>query len=314
MRSIALACCVSVIAAPAFAQIVRVSVSSAGVEANGPSGPPSISSSGRFVVFASAATNLVTGDTNALVDIFLRDRDTDADGIFDEPAAVATTRVSLGPSSAQPDAASSAPVISADGRYVAFVSTASNLAAGANGLPQVYRVDRTTGNIVRVSESVSGDAGDADSGAPAISADGDVVAFQSRATNLVTDAGSALLGVFVREITADRNTRISPLAQVPGPNTGTAYVWPTISDNGVRVAYQGITVAVGGSAFVFDRTTGVTQLATESGDVRALAISGSGLEVIWRTSTSVARRAIDSGAALKTMQEYVRVTSSFANA
>ena len=63
------------------------------------------------------------------------------------------------------------------------------------------------------------------------------------------------------------------------------------------MAYQGITVAVGGSAFVFDRTTGVTQLATESGDVRALAISASGLEVIWRTSTSVARRVIDSGAA-----------------
>ena len=63
------------------------------------------------------------------------------------------------------------------------------------------------------------------------------------------------------------------------------------------MAYQGITVAVGGSAFVFDRTTGVTQLATESGDVRALAISASGLEVIWRTSTSVARRIIDSGAA-----------------
>ena len=66
--------------APAFAQVARVSVSSAGVEANGPSGPPSISGNGRFVVFASAATNLVAGDTNALVDIFLRDRDTDADG------------------------------------------------------------------------------------------------------------------------------------------------------------------------------------------------------------------------------------------
>ncbi len=69
------------------------------------------------------------------------------------------------------------PSISADGRYVAFVSTATNLVAGANGLPQVYRVDRTTATIVRVSESAAGDAGDADSGAPAISADGDVVAF-----------------------------------------------------------------------------------------------------------------------------------------
>ena len=150
MRSIVLACCLSAIASPALAQVVRVSVSSAGVEANGPSGPPSISGNGRFVVFASAATNLVAGDTNAVTDIFLRDRDTDADGILDEAGAVATTRISLGPSAAQADGPSSAPVISADGRYVAFVSTATNLVAGANAFEQIYRVDRTNGEVVRV--------------------------------------------------------------------------------------------------------------------------------------------------------------------
>jgi hypothetical protein len=299
MRPIVLACCLSAVAAPAFAQVVRVSVSTAGLEANGPSGPPSISGNGRFVVFASAATNLVAGDTNAVPDIFLRDRDTDADGILDEAGAVATTRIGLGPGAAQPDAASSDPVISADGRYVAFVSTATNLIAGANGLPQVYRVDRTTGDIVRVSESASGDPGGADSGAPAISANGDVVAFQSRATNLVADAGSDLLGIFVREVTVDRTTRISPL-----PSAGAdrlAYVAPTISDDGSRVAYLAIAVLVGGRAFVFDRTTGATQLVTESGDVAAVAISASGLEVAWRTSTSVARRVVDSGAATQTL-------------
>ena len=66
MRFIVLACSLSAIAAPAVAQVVRVNVSTAGVEANGPSGPPSISGNGRFVVFASTATNLVAGDTNAL--------------------------------------------------------------------------------------------------------------------------------------------------------------------------------------------------------------------------------------------------------
>jgi WD40-like Beta Propeller Repeat len=297
MRSIVLACSLSAIASPALAQIVRVSVSTAGVEANGPSGPPSISGDGRYVVFASDATNLVTGDTNGVADVFLRDRDTDADGIFDEAGAVATTRISLGPSAAQADAASLEPAITPDGRYVAFVSAASNLAPDANGSPQVYRLDRTTGGIVRVSESTAGAAGDAASGAPAISADGDVVAFQTRATNLGADAGSGSLGIVVREITADRTTRITPPPQSPGPNPGIAYVGPSISDDGTRVAYLAITFLAGGTGFVFDRTTGATQLATESGDVGAVAISASGLEVIWRTADAVARRVIDSGAA-----------------
>ena len=123
------------IAVPATAQITRASVSTAGAEANGPSGPPSISGNGRFVVFASAATNLVAGDTNAVADIFLRDRDIDADGIFDEAGAVSTTRISLGPSAVQADGPSSSPVISADGRYVAFVSTHSSRSTGSTAPP-----------------------------------------------------------------------------------------------------------------------------------------------------------------------------------
>ena len=92
----ALAVVVFVIAAaPAAAQIARVSVSTAGAQANGPSRNPSISADGRYVVFDSAATNLVDGDTNEQVDVFLRDRDVDADGNFDEPGGVSTIRVNL---------------------------------------------------------------------------------------------------------------------------------------------------------------------------------------------------------------------------
>ena len=68
-----------------------------------PQRSPAISGDGRFVAFASAATNLVADDTNGLTDIFLRDRDTDADGIFDEAGAVATTRLSVGPGGVQSD-------------------------------------------------------------------------------------------------------------------------------------------------------------------------------------------------------------------
>ena len=73
---------------------VRVSVSSAGVAANSDSRDPSISSTGRFVTFRSLASNLVSSDGNSTWDIFVHDRDADGDGIFDEPGAVLTERVS----------------------------------------------------------------------------------------------------------------------------------------------------------------------------------------------------------------------------
>src|SRR4051794_6323774 len=130
------------LAAPATAQVVRISVSAAGAEGNGPSTAPAISGDGRFVVFASAASNLVADDTNGLADIFLRDRDTDGDGVFDEPGAVATTRLNLGPGGVQADHASSDPAITPDGRFVCFVSKADNLVPGVPvDVLQVYRLD-----------------------------------------------------------------------------------------------------------------------------------------------------------------------------
>jgi hypothetical protein len=78
-----------------------------------------MSADGRYVVFASTASNLVAGDTNGVSDVFLRDRDTDADGTFDEAGAVATTRISLGPGATQADGASTQPAISADGLRLA---------------------------------------------------------------------------------------------------------------------------------------------------------------------------------------------------
>ena len=78
----------------AAGQVVRISVATDGTLANESSLVPSLSQDGRFVAFLSFASNLVPGDTNGVADIFLRDRDTDADGVFDEPGAVSTIRVS----------------------------------------------------------------------------------------------------------------------------------------------------------------------------------------------------------------------------
>jgi hypothetical protein len=264
------------VAAPAAAQITRVSISTAGVEANGPSGPPSVSADGRYVVFASTATNLVAGDTNGVSDVFLRDRDTDGDGIFDEAGAVATTRISLGPGATQATGPSSQPAISADGRFVAFASTAPNLVAGANAASQIYRVDRTTGAVIRVSESAAGAAGDQPSTEPAISANGDAIAFTSTALNLVADAGSAQPHVFLREVTADRTARLSPLDQ-----SQSQYGRPSISATGARVAYVVVPASVSAprSVFVSDAATGGVQAAFQTA-IAAGAISASGLHVV----------------------------------
>jgi len=100
-------------------EIERVSVDNGGVEGNDDSEYPSISSDGRYVAFTSHATNLVTGDTNTVSDVFVYDRSTDT-----------IERVSVDNSGVQGDDVSEYPNISPDGRYVAFESDAANLVTG----------------------------------------------------------------------------------------------------------------------------------------------------------------------------------------
>jgi hypothetical protein len=143
---------------------------------------PVISSDGRYVAFASAAANLVANDTNGASDVFVRDRTT-----------ALTSRASVTTSGAQANASSANPAISDDGRYVAFDSTASNLAvtdvAGApdtdtNGVSDVFRRDRTTNRTYRVSKAnASSPEPNGGSFSPSISGNGQTVAFESDANN-----------------------------------------------------------------------------------------------------------------------------------
>ena len=117
----------------------RVSISTAGDQGNGISASASISGNGRYVAFSSSSTNLVPNDTNARGDIFVRDM-----------TLGTTTRVSVSSSGIQGDGGSSNPVISADGRYVAFVSSATNLVSGdTNGQTDVFVHDTQTGTTTR---------------------------------------------------------------------------------------------------------------------------------------------------------------------
>lgn len=189
----------------------RVNVSSTGVVAlNEDSDRPVISADGRFVAFQSKADNLVDDDkptfdsvncnTNACTgvrDIFVRDRDPDGNGVFDEGNGI-TSRVSLSSSGVAADRSCSRPSISADGRYVAFKSPATNLVAGDNNdVDDVFVHDRQTGETIRISVSMDDGDTDGNSSVPAISADGRHIAFRSLATNIVPGFGNGFEQVYV---------------------------------------------------------------------------------------------------------------------
>jgi hypothetical protein len=141
------------------------------------------------VTFSSAATNLVTGDTNGVYDVFVRDR-----------LLNTTERVSVDSSGVPGNYASIDSVLSADGRTVAFLSVATNLVPGdSNAHEDVFVHDRQTGATERVSVSSAGVQANSSSYVPSISADGRYVAFDSLATNLVPGDTNAYGDVFVRD-------------------------------------------------------------------------------------------------------------------
>ncbi len=121
----------------------RVSVASDGAPAlGGDSVDPSITGDGRYVVFASSATTLVAGDTNGVSDVFLQDRDVDADGLFDEPGQIATRRVTVGAGGSQFTVASGVPRISANGKLLVFlVANVTSSAAMTSGFTAAVASD-----------------------------------------------------------------------------------------------------------------------------------------------------------------------------
>jgi Tol biopolymer transport system component len=175
------------------------SVTPAGVTGNFGSDVPAISSDGRFVLFFSAASNLVPGDTNAHYDTFVRDRQTGT-----------TELVSVSTNGAQGDQSSASGSISADGRFAAFDSDATNLVAGdTNGHTDVFVRDRQNGTTECISFSSSGVLGNLASSGPSISADGRFVAFQSLADNLVAGDTNGHADVFVRDRQSGTTERVS---------------------------------------------------------------------------------------------------------
>ncbi len=242
-------------------QTTRVSVDSSGLEANGASTSPAISSNGQLIAFASDASNLVSGDTNGMTDIFVHDR-----------LSGQTTRVSVDSSGAQANDNSSdwKVAISGDGRYVAFSSDATNLvSADTNGVADVFVHDRISGQTIRVSVDSSGLEANGSSSSPSLSGDGRCVAFLSSATNLVGGDTNGKQDAFVRDLQTGVTSRVSVSsagAQANGRSDN-----PSISGDGRYVAFvseasnldpRAYDFGMYELAYVHDRQTGQTTLAS----------------------------------------------------
>jgi hypothetical protein len=202
----------------------RVSVASGGVQANHRSREGDVSADGRFVVFASLANNLTIGDSNGVSDVFLRDRQLDT-----------TILVSRTASGAVGNNASRLPSISADGRWIAFLSLATDLVlVDTNAAEDVFVYDTQTSAIELVSVSSTGAQANSLSFSADISGDGRFVVFDSQANNLVANAGLVSRHVFLRDRLQATTVRLSETPA--GDAANQLCERPTISDDG-RAAF-----------------------------------------------------------------------------
>ena len=216
------------------------------------------------MAFASSASTLVSGDTNGTEDVFVYDR-----------VRRTTERVSVSAAGEQSTGDSYGPAISADGRYVAFTSSASNLAAGdTNNELDIFVRDRLAHTTVLVSTGPHGALADGPSVAPSISADGRVVAFESDADNLVAGDTNGTGDVFLHDVVTDMTRRLS--IEGHGTQTESPSFGAAISADGSSVAFESFS-----SRLVPDDTNGaldvfVADVAT--GDISRVSLATGGAQ------------------------------------
>lgn len=203
----------------------RASVTSSGEAANDVSSEADLSGNGRFVGFSSYATNLAANDPNSRSDVFLRDLD-----------KARTRPLSVTPAGRTGNGGSWSPSVNSDGRYVAFLSSASDLIPGdTNGSTDVFVRDRQYGVTTRVSLAADGAERIGDClGAPDISADGRFVAFATEAA-LTPEDTDGLVSVYVRDLEL-RTTRLVSVSTA-GTSANAPAGGVTISGDGRYVAF-----------------------------------------------------------------------------
>jgi Tol biopolymer transport system component len=224
----------------------RVSIASSGAQANGRSTMPSISADGRFVAFISEASNLVSGDTNHLPDIFVRDRQ-----------AHTTERVNIASDGRQANDATYDPTISDDGHFVAFSSFATNLVSDdTNGSSDVFVHDRQTRITKKVSVSTDGSPGNGTSSS--ISTSGRFVVFSSSAS-MVSGDKNQTLDIYIHDLQTGSTERVSAAGDPePYPNPYNDPWNPIVSSDGRFAVFSSAFWPVAGLV-VRDRLAGILE-------------------------------------------------------
>lgn len=264
-----------------------ISIDFLGGEADAISYEPNISEDGRFVAFWSQATDLVPNDTNGWRDTFVH-----------ELATGVTQRISVDSAGTQATGGHSyGGALSADGRFVAFQSFATNLTAtDGNQHSDIFVRDRLEGTTERVSVTDAGNAANGPSTNRWISGDGRFVVFESLASNLVAGDSNNVADVFVRDRQAGQTRRIS--VSTDGVQADRPSQWPQISTDGRYVTFQsnatnleGSDVATYQNVFLHDLVSGSTRKLSRSldaspgaGNSVAPSLSGDGRFVVFASA------------------------------
>lgn len=202
----------------------RISLASTGAQSTGTSTFPVITADGGQVVFVSDG-KLVPEKTTSAVDVFVRDL-----------TAGTTTLLTRGLTGNGGNGASSTPALTGDGRYVAFVSAATNLVPGdTNGAADVFVLDRDTATLERVSTGPGGVQGNGACSQPSISDDGRLVAYDSIARNLVPGDANLKRDVFLRDRGTGSTARVSVSSAGAEGNGDSSQ--PTLSRDGTLLAF-----------------------------------------------------------------------------
>jgi len=257
---------------------------------------PDVSADGRFVVFVSAADNLVANDSNGAFDVFARDRQLGK-----------TLLVSVNMSGTKMgNAGSQSPTISSNGQFVVFESAASDLAPNdANNTSDVFLRDLVAETTTLVSVSTNAvSPGNLESTAPTITPDGRYVLFASRASNLAAGDTNNAVDLFVRDMVAGTMTLVTRDAADAFSCAGRAVIWDgnrQISDDGRWVAFQSpATNLISGDAngkldvFIRDLQTSTSFAATVnatgtglgSGDSQGISMEVSGRYMVFQSASS----------------------------
>lgn len=351
MTSRLLACCLLLDCGLSWsASIERVSTTSTNQEVNEGSRRPSITPNGRFVLFNSFASDLVTGDTNGVTDIFLKDRKTgvvtristnalgqegnaesgnyfnaaitpnarfavfesEADNLVQQDLNIvkdvflkniktaAVTRVSTNSQGVEANGESFTASISANGRYVAFTSAATNLVDGdSNANADIFVKDLKTGAVTRASTNSQGQqANNGNSYSAVISPNGRYVVFESDATNLVDNDTNASFDIFLKDLKTGKITRVSTSSENEQANFASSNANLTANGRYVVFDSEATNLVAGdnndnGDVFVKDLKTGAIKLAStniqgqQADSVsRDASISSNGRYVVFQSSAS----------------------------